>query len=182
MKYFNIREIKCIEDLKKVYFTLAQRLHPDHDGGSEEEFKILNSEYQALHPKFKDIHRSMYSKEETEAKGRKWEEFYTAKTPCSECADEFINIVTALLRFNDMTVELCGRWLYIRGNTKEHREMLKGIGCKYAPKKSPDCWTWHYAEDSAPRKKRRHWSMSKIRDVYGSETYFNDEKLMIAGA
>ena len=69
MKYFNIKDIRCIEDLKKIYFSLAQRLHPDH-GGSEEEFKTLNSEYQSLFPKLKDIHKNINDKEETEKRGK----------------------------------------------------------------------------------------------------------------
>jgi hypothetical protein len=37
-------EVTGINEAKKVYKTLAKKLHPDV-GGSEEEFKILNSVY-----------------------------------------------------------------------------------------------------------------------------------------
>lgn len=183
MKYFNIKDIRCIEDLKKIYFKAAQKVHPDH-GGSEEEFKILNSEYQGLFDKFKNIHKNINSKEDTEKRGKVWEEFYTAKTPTSECADDFIEIVKFLLSLSGLNVELCGRWLYIRGNTKEHKDVLKKMGCKYAPKKSPDCWTWHYSKDDKPRGKNyKSWQMDTIRAAYGSQTFYKDDaQRMIAGA
>ena len=75
-----------------------------------------------------------------------------------------------------VNVELCGRWLYISGNTKEHRETLKAMGCKYAPKKAPDMWTWHYAEDDTYHGKRKAKTMEYIRGVYGSEVYEKDEE------
>ena len=174
-KYIIKSQVNCIEDLKKIYFTMAQKLHPDHEGGSEEEFKILNSEYQALFPFFKDIHRTVKTKEEAEAAGRAWTEFYTAKTPCTEAPSDFIGIVKALLSLDGVNVELCGRWLYINGNTKEHRETLKAMGCKYAPKKAPDMWTWHYDKDDVYKGKRKARTMDYIRAAYGSERYYKDE-------
>ena len=180
MKYFNTAQIRCIEDLKKIYFKLAQRIHPDH-GGSEEEFKTLNSEYQSLFPKFKDIHKNINDKEETEKSGKTWEEYYTAKTPCKECADDFIKIVSFLLTLDGLNVELCGRWLWIGGNTMKHKDVLKSMGCKWNAKKK--LWSWHYQEDSTNGwKKRKAWNMDKIRGAYGSQTFYKDEQLMIAGA
>ena len=171
MKYFNITSIHCIEELKKVYFTLAQKLHPDH-GGDEEEFKTLNSEYQTLFPKFKDIHFNIKREKETDP------EFYTAKTPCKECADDFIKIVTALLTIDGIIVELCGRWLWISGNTKEHKETLKTLGCRWNADKK--MWSWHYKEDNTPYwKGRKAMQMSQIRSFYGSKTFVKDEEQML---
>lgn len=170
MKYFDITTINCIEELKKVYFTLAQKLHPDH-GGDAEDFKTLNSEYQTLFPKFKDIHKNI---KERKADDINYQEFYTAKTPCKECADDFIKIVTALLRLDGLTVELCGRWLWIGGETKKHKETLKALGCRWNADKK--LWSWHYKEDSTPYwKGRKAMQMSTIRNYYGSKTFVDDD-------
>lgn len=165
MKYFNIREIHCIEELKKVYFKLAQRIHPDH-GGSEEEFKILNSEYQQLFPKFKDIHKNI----KPEVK----EEYYTAKTSTKECPEDFINIVSILLNIKGIDVELCGRWLWISGDTKPHKEILKALKCSWNAKKG--MWSWHYPEDGVYKKNRKFVPMEDIRNMYGSQKFYKEEE------
>lgn len=164
MKYFNTRDINCIEDLKKVYFRLAQKLHPDH-GGSEDDFKDLNSEYQELFPRFKDIHKNIQPNAD--------KDYYTATVSTKECPDDFINIVTILLRFKGLDVELCGRWLWISGNTKEHKEQLKALGCRWNAKKV--MWSWHYPEDSKKNRKRSI-PMEDIRNLYGSQRFRQEEE------
>ena len=44
MRYLN-ENIKTLEELKKAYHRLCLKLHPDV-GGSDEEMKILNAEYE----------------------------------------------------------------------------------------------------------------------------------------
>ena len=39
-----LKSFNCVEDTKKYYKTNAKKYHPDI-GGTEEEFKLLNSEY-----------------------------------------------------------------------------------------------------------------------------------------
>jgi hypothetical protein len=165
MKYFNIREIHCIEELKKIYFGLAQRIHPDH-GGSEEEFKILNSEYQELFPRFKDIHKNIKPDAE--------KDYYTAKTSTKECPDDFINIVTMLLKIKGINVELCGRWLWISGDTKPQKEILKAMGCNWNKKKC--MWSWHYPEDSIYKRNKKFVPMDDIRAMYGSQRFYAEEE------
>lgn len=178
MKYFNITDINCIEELKKIYFKLAQKLHPDH-GGDENEFKTLNSEYQTLFPRFKDIHKNLKERKDSDAD---YKEYYTAKTPCKECAEDFINIVTVLLNLDGLQIELCGRWLWIGGETKKNAEALKKCGCRWNPDKK--LWSWHYKEDSTPYwKGRKAMSMGQIRTWYGSKTFVkDDEQLQLEGA
>ena len=42
------KNIEGINEAKKIYKTLAKKLHPDILGGDEERFKILNSIYTDL--------------------------------------------------------------------------------------------------------------------------------------
>ena len=67
-----------------------------------------------------------------------------------------------------LTVELCGRWLWIGGNTREHKDELKACGCRWSSSKK--LWSWHFAEEGS------HWhrgkkSMEYIRSTYGSTTF-----------
>lgn len=156
MKWF--RGMECIEDLKQAYFKLAKQYHSDV-GGNDEIMKEINSEYSELHKRLKDVHRSMNSAE-TGA------EFYNARTETAECPEDFINIVRELLKLK-LDIELCGRWLWIGGNTRAVKEQLKALGCKWSQKKA--LWSWHYPEDSTLHYKgRKPWTMEQIRRGYGS--------------
>ena len=67
-----------------------------------------------------------------------------------------------------LDIELCGSWLWIGGNTREHKEELKALSCRWS--KNKKLWYWHHAEEG--RKWRRGtYSMNEIRTKYGSQTF-----------
>ena len=68
---------------------------------------------------------------------------------------------------------MCGRWLWIGGNTKEHKDALKAAGCRWCSGKK--LWSWHFQEEGVPYHKRgRKYSMGYIRTKYGSEKFTRD--------
>lgn len=157
MKRSYFENVNCVEDLKKQYFALAKKYHSDITGGSDDRMKELNSEYADLYHACKDIHASIKADSE--------EKYYTAKTPTSEAPKDFINIVSFLLNLKGLEVELCGRWLWISGDTKTHKDILKEMGCRWAAEKS--MWSWHYSGDASGHRKRGT-SIGQIRSMYGS--------------
>lgn len=167
-KYFS--NVKSIEELKREYFALAKKYHSDINGGSDEAMKEINAEYADLQKLLKDVHTSI--KKDAE------EPYYTAKTATSEAPEDFINIIKFILSLSGVNVELCGSWIWISGNTKEHKEILKQMGCKWASKKS--MWSWHYDKDGTGYRKRRPVSMAEIRNKYGSLEYGTDNTLLLA--
>ena len=64
-----------------------------------------------------------------------------------------------------LTVELCGRWLWIGGDTKANKATLKAAGCKWSPKKG--LWSWHF-QDEGTTWRRKGTLMANIRGKYGS--------------
>ena len=162
--------ITSIEDLKKQYFALAKKYHSDINGGSDEAMKEINAEYSDLFKVYKDIHKSI--KEDSA------EETYTAKESTKEAPADFINIIAALLNLDGAEVELCGRWVWIGGNTKTHKDTLNALGCHWSNNKQ--MWSWHYPEDSV-RKHRKASTMAEIRNRYGSVSYkTNEDQLLLA--
>lgn len=76
-KYF--KNVKSFEDLKNQFKALARKNHPDA-GGDVEIMKVINTEYDALFPIWKDRHNSTAEPQEqtTETADSTRSEFYTA--------------------------------------------------------------------------------------------------------
>lgn len=154
MKYFE--HCKTLDELKKEYRRLAMQHHPDV-GGDLETMKAVNNEYAARFEVLKGQHNARAAADET---GK------TSTT--TEAPEEFIAIIEKLLRLDGLEVELCGSWLWIGGNTREHKEALKAAGCRWSSSKK--LWYWRHAEDGH-RWHKGNKTMSQIRNKYGSQTY-----------
>jgi len=152
MKYFN--NPRTLEELKKQYRALAQIHHPDC-GGNTEAMKAINNEYDALFPKLKDIHQN------------KDGETYTKET--AETADQFKDLITELMRMDNIIIEVIGCFVWVSGETKPHKEKLKELRFKWHSKKV--CW-YLAPEDYRPRS-RKDYSMDEIRDMYGTSGEMN---------
>ena len=107
MSYFT--NCKTAEELKKAYRTWAKKLHPDL-GGNAEEFKQMQNEYEKMWERLKNVHQN--------AQG----ETYTKET--DETPQEFIHIINVLITLVGVEVEICGKWIWVSGNTKAHKETL----------------------------------------------------------
>lgn len=153
-----------VEDLKKAYHKLAMAHHPDM-GGSKEAMQEINLEYEALFERLKDIHRS------SRPEGPRT---YEAQEKTKETPADFINICNELFKLHGLEVELCGRWLWIGGDTRQHKDRLKALGCKWS--KGKQKWSWHFPEDAAMTYKgKKSWSMDRIRLQFGSEVLSGEE-------
>ncbi len=150
MKYFT--NCKTAEELKKEYRRLAKELHPDL-GGDTEEFKIMQNEFEKMWERLKNVHKN--SEGET----------YTKES--TETAEEFIHIIEVLTPLKNILVEICGSWVWVSGNTKEHKEVLKELKFKYAYKKQ----AWYYHTEPYKKKGKRELTLDEIRDMFGSQSY-----------
>ena len=65
---------------------------------------------------------------------------------------------------DSITIEVCGSWIWVSGNTYPHKEELKQYGLKYASKKKQ--WYWH--NEAFRKKGKKALSMDDIRSYYGS--------------
>lgn len=111
------KNVEGINEAKKIYKTLAKKLHPDV-GGDEESFKLLNSIYTDL------IEHKIYFSNDF------------------KIDVELEKVISLILHFENITIELVGSWVWVSGDTKEIKEKLKELGFKWASKKK----MWFYGE------------------------------------
>lgn len=150
--------IKTMDDLKKAYRRLAVKCHPDCPGGSEAAMKALNNAYDEA------VARIARTEHRAASSGARE---YDAAASAYE-ATAWRDTLLALLKLAGLEIELCGRWLWITGDTYQHRAALKALGCRWSGTKK--AWYWHAADDGGAYS-RRQVDMATIRAKYGSQMY-----------
>ena len=157
-KYF--KEATDLYTLKKEYRKLIKENHPDN-GGDTWVMAAINNEYERLFNEFKNAHNE---KAKADTTGNTKE--------VHETPEMFRNIINAIINIEGITIELCGSWVWVSGNTKDHKDLFKTLGFYWASKKK--MWYWRCAEDAV--RGRGTKSMEYIRDKYGSDTVKADTK------
>ena len=152
MKYFTT--CTTLDELKKEYRRLAMANHPDR-GGDEATMKAINAEYASRFEVLKSQHNTTAD----------------AYHKTTEAPEEFREILEKLLKLDGLEIELCGCWLWIGGNTREHKEELKAAGCRWSNNKK--MWYWHHIEEGSKWHRGKR-TMSEIRTKYGSQVFTAD--------
>ena len=154
MKYF--KNCHTAEELKKEYRKLAMKLHPDIVGGDGEEFKAMQAEFEKLWERLKNVHQN--------AKG---ETYTKTSETTTETPQEFIHIINVLITLVGVEVEICGKWIWVSGNTKPHKETLNQLKFKWAHKKQ----AWYYHAEPYKKKSHVDYTLDEIREIFGSQKY-----------
>lgn len=142
--------VNNLEELKVEYKKLAMLHHPDR-GGNTKDMQDVNAEYEKL---FKQLKNEYNTNPETKYQKNETMEMYR----------DFINSIIAL----DLTLEICGTWIYIWGvkqDDKDLHKVLKSHKCKFASSKK--CWYWRAEEYKS--KYRGKSTMDLIRSKFGSD-------------
>jgi hypothetical protein len=148
VSYFNTSNIHNLDELKKEYWKLAKRLHPDTPTGNEEAYKAMQNEYDNLTDHF-----------------LKSGNFTTAEAKNEIELDEvYKEIISVLIPYEDIKIELIGTWIWVSGNTYPIREVIKKANFKFAPVKK--MWYFHFGDRS---KSKGDMNIDQIRSKYGSK-------------
>ena len=140
LKWF--KDCTNIEDAKELYKKLCREYHPDlNSTDTTETMKSINAEFEKV-----------FKENGTE----------TTETPA-----EFMEIINGLIHCEGVTISIVNRWIWLEGNTYQYKDIIKGLGFRYASKKK--CWYWHTAEDTC--KSRKNLSLDEIKNKYGCKSF-----------
>lgn len=157
LKWF--KDCKTIEDAKELYKKLCREYHPDlNESDTTTDMQSINAEFEQV---FKTL-QNKYRTDNTDSTTDSRENETTTETPA-----EFMHIINSLISCEGLTIELVGSWLWVTGNTYQHKDILKGLGFRYASKKK--AWYWHSAEDSC--RSRKSLSLDEIKSKYGCKSF-----------
>lgn len=137
-------EAKTYEALKTAYIDALKQYR------TATAQKFIDAEFDKFVDAVKDVHVSMEGK--------------VYKKDMQEDPKEFKAIINQLLQVDGLTIEQCGTWLWIGGNTKDNKALLKQAGFSFSGKKK----MWFKKPAGTGYRKSKGWDMKKIRDTYGS--------------
>ena len=139
------------EMVQDAWKAAAKKYHPDVNPAGADMMKVVNAARDALDGFSGNV-------DPGEAQGY------------AEALSEALN---ALLDLPGLSIEICGSWAWITGDTRTHKEALKTAGCRWAPKKE----AWYLRPDGwRPSRNRREHSMDEIRETYGSSRPFTSKR------
>lgn len=131
------------ESVKTAYRKACAQYHPDRNPAGLEMMKLVNQAYEAL-------------KNETGES--------TVTIDSQDYGQELCNALNAIMGLG-LTIELCGAWAWVSGNTKDHKEILKANKYRWASKKM----MCYFRPADAKTFSRGKKSIDEIRSKYGSK-------------
>lgn len=148
--YFNGLHTEA--EIKTKWRELCKLHHPDL-GGDLATMQAINTEYETS---LRDCYRHTMTNEDAEAR--------------VDIDRQTAAKVAEIISLEGLIVELCGRWVWVTGETFKWKAQLKQAAFRWASKKS--AWYWHREGDHPG--KHRAWTLERIKAVHGS-TRLQDE-------
>lgn len=148
LKVFGLDGKASFEDIKKAYRKACSQYHPDRNPAGLEMMKVINCAWQSLSDY---VEGSVY--------------FDSAQDDELNLSEEMSAALNAIIHLG-LEIEICGTWIWVSGNTREHKEVLKAAGYRWAPKKC----LWMWKPEGQKSKGRGKFSMDEIRLSHGSQT------------
>lgn len=162
--FFDTSVIKDIDNLKKEYFKLAKKYHPDA-GGTTSQFQQLQAEYEKM---FKALLNGST--------------FTTEQKNNETVIDKAIrDIIDAIVNYEGIDIELIGKWLWVgsttMGFTTPMYNALKSAGLTYLKKAGKPYMVYKGIES----KSKGGTTMDEIKKKYGVQKFEANKLKKLSG-
>ncbi|OIV47296.1 molecular chaperone DnaJ [Sodalis sp. TME1] len=139
------------KDIKAAYKKLALKYHPDrHPELGVELMKAVNAAFDFLIHNLEKINTCQSENENSRY----------------NYCEELERVLSQLNSLAGIVFEVIGNWVWVSGDTRMHKDILKEIGYKWASKKKQ----WFYRpEEHKSRWNNREHSIEEIKEMYGTQ-------------
>ena len=161
LNLLNLSQNVSKDDIKKAYKKMAIKYHPDRNPAGAEVMKAINAAFEFL----SNLEGETFT--------------HTDAENAYNFAEELAEIIAELKKLHGVIIEVCGNWLWLSGETRNHKDTLKSLGCFWAAKKLK--WYYRPAEHKS-KKHRKAWDMEEIRSKYGSSIQHSNSNNVLAAA
>lgn len=148
LNVFNLSGDVSEKEIKSTFKKLALKFHPDRNPLGVEMMKMINTAYTFLLDNIDKINT--------------FQDADTARNYCQEIED-VLNVLNSL---SGLDFEIIGNWVWVGGNTKENKEILKENGFKWHRVRK----LWFYRPDEYKTYKRKgeYKDFDSLRAEYGT--------------
>lgn len=147
MVYF--KNVKSIQELKKQYKDLIKQYHPDlNEIDTTAIMQQINAEYEQL---FTQVKNSFVN-----AEGKIYEKENT------ETVEEFRNILHKIITFKECKIEIIGNWIWVSGNTKYYKDILKSLKFNWIQNKK----AWAFHQEKYFKKTKKAYTLEELRNSF----------------
>jgi hypothetical protein len=144
------------EIVKTAYRKACSLYHPDRNPAGLEMMKLVNLAYEALQ----------------ECTGE------AIDTEGTQRYGDDINAALNAIMGLGFDIEICGAWIWLHGDTRPHKDIIKEAGFMWAPKKK----LWYFRPADYKSRGRGKFSMDEIRAAHGSQKVTEKERNKLRAA
>ena len=156
MNHFS--SVTSLDELKLQYKKLAFKNHPDR-GGKTEVMQEINSEYeQLLNRIINEASKDQYQDSSENGRG-----FWSSRSEHSEVEKKVKQAIDAIINLDGLDIEIIGVWVWVSGDTKQHKDKLKEAGFVW---KRVQCkWVFIGKKSNG----RGRMTLDQMRELHGSQ-------------
>lgn len=132
---------------KDAYRKACKKYHPGINPAGTEMMKALNLAWECLQKL--DWNRQVNNVENVDI----------------NYGDELNKFINTIITLEGIMIEVCGAWVWLSGNTKPYKDIIKAAGASWASKKS----MWYFRPKEWKKSNHSEWEMEKIRAKFGSQ-------------